>query len=159
MTAGKPTETVTPSDPACAASGAVLLAWTTQPARSRPVVAALVVLLMATIVTIVFSIMESAFFALISALILWGSLSQFYLKTHFELTENLVRIKYLVNKVEKPWAQFRSFYPDKNGVLLSPFVRPSRLENFRGLYLRFAGNREQVLEVIRSKIRQIEDPV
>jgi hypothetical protein len=50
------------------------------------------------------------------------------------------------------WDQFRSYYPDRNGVLLSPFVRPSRLENFRGFYLRFDGQSEDVLRVVKERI-------
>lgn len=41
-------------------------------------------------------------------------------------------------------SMFRSFYPDKRGVLLSPFTRPSRLENFRGVYVRYDGNKDEV---------------
>jgi hypothetical protein len=50
------------------------------------------------------------------------------------------------------WTQFRSFYPDPNGVLLSPFAHPSRLENFRGIYLRYHGQADQVLRIVAERI-------
>ena len=54
----------------------------------------------------------------------------------------------------KLWSDFRSFYADRNGVLLSPFARPSRLENFRGVYVRFGrSNRDEIRDFIRRKVR------
>jgi hypothetical protein len=45
---------------------------------------------------------------------------------------------------------------DKNGVLLSPFAGRSRLENFRGVYVRFGQNKDQVVNFVRSKIEKKE---
>ncbi len=130
----------------------VLLSWVSLPAKSRPTAAILVGLFLVVLVIVVYMMTFSAMFTAIAAVILWGSLSQFYVRTNFELTERFARVKYIVNKVEREWSQFRSYYPDKNGVLLSPFARPSRLENFRGLYIRFAGNKDEVLAIVKSKI-------
>ena len=137
----------------------VLLAWTSQPAKARPKVAIAVGVFIVALVYLSYVLTESPLFAVVAALILWGSLSQFYLRTTFEFTEQKVKVKYAVNKVEKDWSQYRSYYVDKNGVLLSPFVRPSRLENFRGIYIRFADNRDEVVAIVKSKIRIIEDDV
>lgn len=147
---------------AVAVSGApdpVLLQWVSQPAKSRPRVAVVVGVFIVVLVFLSYLLTESPVFAGVAAVILWGSLSQFYLRTTFEFTEKKVRVKYLVNKIEKEWSQYRSFYVDKNGVLLSPFVRPSRLENFRGLYVRFADNRDEVVAIVKTKIRVIEDEI
>jgi hypothetical protein len=54
--------------------------------------------------------------------------------------------------LNKDWSQFRSCYPDKNGILLSPFAHPSRLENFRGLYLMFEGNRDAVTACVKGRL-------
>jgi len=53
----------------------------------------------------------------------------------------------------------RNFYPDPNGVLLSPFSTPSRLENFRGIYLRFGDNRREVLAYLEGIYPQEETSV
>ena len=136
-----------------------LLAWTSQPAKARPRVAIAVGVFIVALVYLSYVLTESPLFAVVAALILWGSLSQFYLRTTFEFTEQKVKVKYVVNKIEKDWSQYRSYYVDKNGVLLSPFIRPSRLENFRGIYIRFANNRDEVVAIVKSKIRIIEDDV
>ena len=40
-------------------------------------------------------------------------------------------------------------YPGRRGVLLSPFLGPSRLENFRGFYLRYGkDNKTEVDEFL-----------
>ncbi len=129
-----------------------LLTWSTLPARERPLVAGLVAVFVLILAFLVYTWTASWFFVALTFLVLWGSLSQFFVRTKFTFTERKVRVQYIVNKVEKEWSQYRSFYVDKNGVLLSPFLRPSRLENFRGLYVRFADNRDEVLNVIKQKI-------
>ena len=50
------------------------------------------------------------------------------------------------------WDRIRSYVPDRYGVLLSPFAEPTRLAKFRGLSVQFSGNREEVLERIRSGV-------
>lgn len=135
----------------------VLLQWVTHPARVRPAVTIILILFLTLMVAIVYSLTESIIFTIVGALILWGSLSQYFLPTRFTFYDSKVRVKYTVNAIEKEWRLFRSYYRDKNGVLLSPFVGPSRLENFRGLYVRFAGNKDEVMAVVADKIKKPED--
>jgi hypothetical protein len=144
------TETVPVAEP-------TLLSWSTHPAKARPKVTALVIVFLLVLVTSVYLLTLSAVFSVVAALVLYGSLTQYFTKTTFEFTDTRVRVKYAVNKIEKEWKQYRSYYPDKNGVLLSPFPSPSRLENFRGLYVRFAGNKDQVMEIVRQKINYVPD--
>jgi hypothetical protein len=135
----------------------LLLSWSTHPAKARPLVTALVIAFLIILAVLVYLLTYSAVFTVIAALILYGSLTQYFTKTNFEFTETKVRVKYVVNKIEKDWGQYRSYYADKNGVLLSPFPGPSRLENFRGLFIRFAGNKDQVMEIVRQKINYVPD--
>jgi hypothetical protein len=134
-----------------------LLSWSTHPAKVRPLVTTLVILFLVVLAVLVYLLTYSAVFTVIAVLILYGSLTQYFTKTTYEFTETKVRVRYIVNKIEKEWAQYRSYYADKNGVLLSPFPSPSRLENFRGLFIRFAGNKEQVMEIVRQKINYVPD--
>jgi hypothetical protein len=135
----------------------LLLSWSTHPAKSRPLVTALVIAFLVVLAVLVYLLTYSAVFTVIAALVLYGSLTQYFTNTTYEFTDTKVRVKYVVNKIEKDWAQYRSYYVDKNGVLLSPFPSPSRLENFRGLFIRFAGNKDQVLEIVRQKINYVPD--
>lgn len=139
------------------ATETILLSWSTHPAKARPLVTALVIAFLIVLAGLVYLLTYSVLFTVIAALVLYGSLTQYFAKTAFEFTDTKVRVKYVVNKIEKDWAQYRSYYVDKNGVLLSPFPSPSRLENFRGLYIRFAGNKDQVMEIVRQKINYVPD--
>jgi hypothetical protein len=103
-------------------------------------------------IILVWLITYSVFMTGLGVLILFGSLAGFYFPTRYYFYDDHIIVKTTVQKLRKEWSQYRSYYPDKNGVLLSPFVRPTRLENFRGLYIKFAGNRDQVMEIVKAKI-------
>lgn len=81
-----------------------------------------------------------------------SSLSPFFFPTRYELSEDKVKVYFLAVKKEKTWSEFRSYYPEKNGVFISPFAKPSRLENYRGIYLRYDKNQEAVLDFVKSRI-------
>lgn len=91
-------------------------------------------------------------YLLLAIFILVASLSAYFFPTVFELTPEKVMVKYAATRKEKTWDFFRSFYADSNGVFLSPFTKPSRMENFRGLYLIYNDNKEEVLNFVKSKI-------
>ncbi len=132
-------------------SAGELLRWRSVPARRSARTTALVVLAIIGVPAVLF-IWYGPFFGLLGIVILGGSLLSFFLPTDYILTDSSVLRHYLGITQKRKWSEFRSFYPDKNGVLLSPFVRPSRLENFRGLYLRFESNRDKVLAIVQDRV-------
>ncbi len=129
----------------------VLLTWRSIPAKRDRRVTALVSLVVIGL-PVVLGIWYGPFYGVLALLILGGSLSSFFLPTDFSLTDKSIARRYLGVEHKRTWGEFRSYYPDKNGVLLSPFPRPSRLENFRGMYVRFEGNRDRVLAIIQNHI-------
>jgi len=92
-------------------------------------------------------------YLLLAIFVLGASLSAYFFPTVFELTPEKVTVKYVATRKEKTWDFFRSFYADKNGVFLSPFLKPSRMENFRGLYLIYNDNKEEVLNFVKEHIK------
>ena len=129
-----------------------LLKWTTHPIKRRPVAAILVTLFILVIPFFVLSLTSSKMFGFLSLVVLFASVAKFYFPTYFTLTESEVIVKSTTQTITKKWSEFRSFYPDKNGVLLSPFIDKSRLENFRGIYLMFDNNSDSVLVIVNKKI-------
>lgn len=76
------------------------------------------------------------------------------MKTEYTISENGVEVRSFLSHLKKDWQYYRSFYEDKNGIFLSPFVKHSRLENFRGLYLRFGlGDRNKIRTIIKEYIK------
>jgi hypothetical protein len=134
----------------------IILSWSTHPVKKRAGISILVTLFLFLVWLVVYFTTTSIFLTGLSVVIMLGSMSPFFLPTRYELTQDKVRIKYLFAKRERDWEAYRSFYVDKNGVLLSPFPQPSRLENFRGIYLRFDGNKDRVVDFVKSKIKKPE---
>lgn len=96
---------------------------------------------------------QSIYVALISGIVLLGSLYKYFLPFHHQCEADRLIITSCCYRLERSWKTFRSFYVDANGVLLSPFARPTRLENFRGVYVRFGKHTpEEVVDFITSKI-------
>ena len=126
--------------------------WTVYPIKNNwKVSVGLIVFLVILCVAVYFSF-DSVTFLLLSAVILICSLSPFFFPTTYMLKDESVVIKSLLRTFSREWGYFKSYYPSKSGVLLSPFSLPSRLENFRGLYIRFSDNRSEVLDFIGRKI-------
>jgi hypothetical protein len=134
-------------------SDQVVLRWSTHPVRRSAKISILVILFLFVIWLLVYLTTFSPLLTILAVLIMLGSLSPFFLPTYYELDEKRVKVKFFFSTKEKEWITFRSFYVDKNGVLLSPFERPSRLENFRGFYVRFNQNKEEVVDFVKSKIQ------
>lgn len=144
---------VTPADD----PARVLFSWRSHPAKrgGRRLWIALGAL---TVIPLVLWPLYGPFFGVMAFVILAGSLFPFFLPTRYVLYAGGLESVFLGVHRRFTWTQFRSYYPDPNGVLLSPFVHPSRLENFRGIYLRYNGQAEQVLRVVGERIAPATDP-
>jgi hypothetical protein len=92
--------------------------------------------------------LKTGYFTVLAILLLWGQVAGFFLPTTYELTDDGVAVRGIVSRREKRWAEFKSYSVDREGVLLSPFVGPSRLARFRGISLQFHGNRDEVVAFV-----------
>ncbi len=127
------------------------LEWGSRPAREgggRLWVATCVPL----ILWVAILLLLGPFWFLLSVLLLGGAIVPYFSLTRYRLDDEGVTVYRTFYTIHKSWREYRSYYPDRYGVLLSPFSRPSRLENFRGLYLRFTNNREEVLAFVKGKV-------
>lgn len=130
-----------------------VLEWSCHKARRKPLLTVGVSLLILAFGIIVFYATErSSAFAGLTLVILFLSLSRYFLPIRYRLTDRRIMIKTMTQTQYRDWSVFRSCYPDKNGILLSPFIQPSRLENFRGIYLLFNDNAQDVTEFVKSRI-------
>lgn len=119
--------------------------WTSHPARERPLAAVFVTLFILLLLYLVYEQSGTPIMPLVGVLIFLLTLSTFYFPTKYTVDEKMVMIKYMFNVKSRNLSAFRSVYPGRRGVLLSPFLTPSRLENFRGFYLRYGrGNKIEI---------------
>lgn len=143
---------VTSEDP-----GQELLRWRYHPVRDGGWRLAAVIAFL-TGVPLLIGWLYGPFFVVLALVILGGSLGTYFLPTDYVLYAGGLETRFIGVTRRFAWDQFRSFYPDRNGVLLSPFPTPSRLENFRGLFVRFSDNREAVLSVVGQRVMRPESP-
>ena len=128
------------------------LEWTSHPlVYSHKKTAFLVSVVALTGVGIYFNT-HSIFWSLFSTSILLAAVHDYLFPTRFRLSPKGAEIRFVLYRRQKTWSQLSSYYIDRNGVLLSPFPHPRRLDTFRGIYLRFACNREKVLDYVRSEL-------
>ncbi|MDD3731279.1 MAG: hypothetical protein PHU88_02770 [candidate division Zixibacteria bacterium] len=135
-----------------------VLSWRCHPVKRRPWVSLAVTLFVLLISFLVFYATGSRAFTVLALVILMASLAKFYFPTEYRLSDKNIKIKTTTQTLVKDWAMYRSFYPDKNGILLSPFARPSRLENFRGLYIMFENNRDEVTAFVKERLGRTASP-
>ena len=95
---------------------------------------------------------RGAGYGLLSAALLGLSLARYFLPTWYELGEAGVAVRFLGQERRIPWAEVKRATVHRAGVFLSPFERPSRLESFRGTFLRFAGNAEEVVSFVERRL-------
>lgn len=117
------------------------------PAKARPKTALLL--------TFAYGILLQALWQAVPgpvAISLWvlslGSLRDFFLPTTYRLEESGLTVEGpLKPKKSYPWARFRSFVSDRNGLFLSPYRSKRASEGRRGVFLPLsAGQRTEVKE-------------
>jgi len=147
---------LTPSEPPDEGEA---LEWTCHPVKRKPLVSAAVTLFIVLVAVTIYLTTYSRLFTVLGLVILLMSLAKFYLPTRFKLSDRGITIKTTTQTLFKEWEIYRSCYPDKKGILLSPFVEPSRIENFRGLYVMFEGNADEVTAFVRQRIKRAHPEV
>lgn len=95
-------------------------------------------------------LLRSPIMGIVGPLILIGGLAELYFPTTYCLDREGARAKCGLSVTTIAWANVLRVIEDEDGVRLSPFEKPSRTSAFRGVYLRYSGNRDAVLAKIRS---------
>ena len=95
---------------------------------------------------------EGLAYGLIALVVLILSLSRYLLPTRYSLDEKGVEITHLGRRQERPWTQFRRLDIHEDGIFLSPFTRTSRLDSFRGYFLRFGPEKNSIIDFARTHV-------
>lgn len=136
---------------------AVKYEWKLHPLKANWKISVILIMFLVGLCAFIYISFDSFAFLILSVAFLFGSLSSFFLPTTYIIQENCIIVKSLFRKQSKEWNTFKKYYPDKNGVFLSPFSYRTRLENFRGLYIRLGDNRDDALNFIKQKIDYNEE--
>ncbi len=129
------------------------ISWTVHPLVENWKRTIVLLIFLLSILAIIFISFKSILYLLLSAILLIGPLYKYFLPFHYCCGIEHIIVTACCTKNERPWSDFRSYYVDKNGVLLSPFAKPTRLENFRGVYVRFGKHPpEDIVNYIHNKL-------
>ncbi len=129
------------------------LRWESHPLRrERPAKSTLLVALILASATAAAVGFEHWFYGVFSLGALTASLSRYFFATRYVLDGAGVSSEHLGFKQRRSWAEFRRADEHRDGIFLRPSVRPGRLDSFRGVFLRFAQNREDVVRFVRCHV-------
>jgi hypothetical protein len=103
----------------------------------------------------VHSLLMTAF----AGIILLGALASFILPTQYKIGPEGASQERLTGRKSIEWSRVRSLTDEREGLFLSPYPVKSRLENFRGLYLPYRENREEIMAVVKMYASEASKPV
>ena len=129
------------------------ISWCVHPLVENWIRTVILSVFLSAILVILFIGFQSIVIVFLSALLLIGPLYKYFLPFYYHCTHNGLVVRACCYNIERPWTSFRSNYIDKNGVFLSPFAKPTRLENFRGIYVRFGKHPpEEIVNFIQHQL-------
>jgi hypothetical protein len=130
------------------------IAWISHPVVEEPRRAWIVPVFGALTAAVVWSVSQSPAWSAAGLLAVTAASLEWFLPTRFRLDSRgaFRRVCFLRRRLL--WPEIRRVCPDSRGVLLSPYPFATRWESFRGLYLRFSGNREAILGFIAQELER-----
>lgn len=93
---------------------------------------------------------ENLLLTVVAGAVLIASLSSFYLPTTYRLDAEGASWNRFSGNRSISWSRVRRVSDEKDGLFLSPFAGRSMMENFRGLYLPYRANRDEILRLVRQ---------
>lgn len=133
-----------------------MLSWRYHPAAKDKAKTALAVAVILVFGVFVWWYSQFVIFAFLAALILTASLGVFFFPTKYTLNEDGLTVEFLGTRQIKKWGSFVRAEPEKNGIFLSPFARKNFLEHYRGVFVRYDGNKEEVDRFVLNAITKKE---
>lgn len=106
---------------------------------------------------VVVGIFYGVLWALLGLAFLLFSIHSYYFPTVYELTEETITIRGVFGRQTRRLKEFRRVLPGKNGILLSPFLRRTFLNNFRGVFLLTPSDRAEIVALLRRRIEPTEN--
>ena len=132
---------------------AQMLQWRVHPLVQEPrLKSALLCLALAAFPAMATVSFGGALYGFISFAVLAGAVSRYLFPTRYRLDRSGVETEHLWRHRRRPWTEFCRARVRGDGLFLSPFERPHRLDSFRGEFIRCDGNRERVSSFVRAHV-------
>lgn len=137
-----------------------LYTWRVWLLPRRPAVSVAVVVVLLTCIGLAYWAFPQIVFVAVIAVILVNRLAPYLFPVKYVLTEETVGYRTFLARDIRSWERIFTFYDQPDGVLLSNDVRSIRGRLREGLFLYYkegAANREEVLSVVRAKVKPPEE--
>ena len=92
-------------------------------------------------------------YGIISLCCLLFSMARYFLPSHYTVDEQGLHCELLWHETFREWSYFVRGEIRSHGIFLSPFVRPNRLDTFRGVFLPFNSNDDILLPFIQRYVQ------
>ena len=125
------------------------LVWKVHLLREEPAKALLIAPIVLGSLLACSLIFHSLLFPAVVLFLFASSLADYLFPVRYEISEQGASCRTLTGRSFIEWDRVKKYYLDDGGIKLSPLERPGRLEAYRGVYLRFGRNREEVAEAVR----------
>jgi hypothetical protein len=100
---------------------------------------------------------EQPLYYVLGVLIYLIALMPYLVPTSYYFFTNGILVQYPLVKAEKLYTAYGCFYADKNGIMLSTYKAPRRMDTFRGQSIRFsktALERVEIIEFLSTKLKK-----
>ena len=88
-------------------------------------------------------------FYILSIAFLFIEIFPYFIPTSYQVYDDKIIAYYGFIRIEKELKVYNCFYADKLGILLSTYSRPSRMDRFRGMSIRFSKSKSEKAELIK----------
>jgi len=135
------------------------LSWTSHPFVDFPLTSIFLVIILIVLAVILWQvavvIWEMPLFYYLGFAIFVISMITYFIPTRYEFYEMKIIIFYAMIKIERNYSDFKCFYSDKKGIMLGTFMKPRKLDSFRGQSIRFSKlqtEKEDLIKLLEKKI-------
>ncbi len=127
--------------------------WTVLPAKKNVLKTVLFLIIFSVVIFLIQLSFQTPLFTILAAVILVGSFSSFFIPTTYQIFNDKLRIRKAFFNAEKELSHYKRCEIDRNGIFLSPFSSPNRLDPYRGVYLLMDTENKEVIEFVKSKFK------
>ncbi|MCX6362488.1 MAG: hypothetical protein NT029_22065 [Armatimonadetes bacterium] len=144
--------------PAPDTDDAILLQWTVHLCRRTPARGLVVLAAVVASGVLGWWVFRSPLFVLLGPGLVVTATAEFLFPAHYRLTARRALAAYGAARLEIEWDRVNRVLVSEECVRLSPFGRPSRLEAFRGVHLRFsdAETMSAAMAIVRARARGLQ---
>jgi len=130
-----------------------MIIWTAHPAARRPQDVMLVVFVIAIASYAILVGMQSAWLAVIAAIMLVVATAPFLMRTHYRIDGDGVALRRGFVTRSRRWSELRRLEVGRVAALVSPYAQRRWLDRYRGITIYFdGGDRDAVIRALQARL-------